>query len=69
MKELKIAASISAMPCFDSQREVIDVLHTDFTDVAAVVLSVQDINHGMINSIHELGLNIQFMPLFAAKKN
>ncbi|AJJ64769.1 ornithine decarboxylase SpeF [Yersinia aldovae] len=63
MKELKIAASISAMPCFDSQREVIDVLHTDFTDVAAVVLSVQDINHGMINSIHELGLNI---PIYAA---
>ncbi|HDL8274522.1 TPA: ornithine decarboxylase SpeF, partial [Yersinia enterocolitica] len=46
-----------------SQREVVDVLHTDFTDVAAVVLSVQDINNGVIESIHSLGLDI---PIFAA---
>ncbi|HHH0550245.1 TPA: ornithine decarboxylase SpeF, partial [Yersinia enterocolitica] len=58
-----IAASTSAMPCFESQREVVDVLHTDFTDVAAVVLSVQDINNGVIESIHSLGLDI---PIFAA---
>ncbi|HDL7929029.1 TPA: ornithine decarboxylase SpeF, partial [Yersinia enterocolitica] len=45
------------------QREVVDVLHTDFTDVAAVVLSVQDINNGVIESIHSLGLDI---PIFAA---
>lgn len=51
------------MPCFESQREVVDVLHTDFTDVAAVVLSVQDINNGVIESIHSLGLDI---PIFAA---
>ncbi|EOI6454360.1 ornithine decarboxylase SpeF [Yersinia enterocolitica] len=63
MKKLNIAASISAMPCFESQREVVDVLHTDFTDVAAVVLSVQDINNGVIESIHSLGLDI---PIFAA---
>ncbi|WP_342079998.1 ornithine decarboxylase SpeF, partial [Yersinia enterocolitica] len=60
---LNIAASTSAMPCFESQREVVDVLHTDFTDVAAVVLSVQDINNGVIESIHSLGLDI---PIFAA---
>ncbi|HDL8254140.1 TPA: ornithine decarboxylase SpeF, partial [Yersinia enterocolitica] len=41
----------------------VDVLHTDFTDVAAVVLSVQDINNGVIESIHSLGLDI---PIFAA---
>ncbi len=63
MKKLNIAASLSAMPCFESQREVVDVLHTDFTDIAAVVLSVQDINNGVIESIHELGLEI---PIFAA---
>lgn len=63
MKKLNIAASTSAMPCFESQREVVDVLHTDFTDVAAVVLSVQDINNGIIESIHSLGLDI---PIFAA---
>ncbi|HDL6514859.1 TPA: ornithine decarboxylase SpeF [Yersinia enterocolitica] len=63
MKKLNIAASTSAMPCFESQREVVDVLHTDFTDVAAVVLSVQDINSGVIESIHSLGLDI---PIFAA---
>ncbi|HDL8291169.1 TPA: ornithine decarboxylase SpeF, partial [Yersinia enterocolitica] len=62
-KKLNIAASTSAMPCFESQREVVDVLHTDFTDVAAVVLSVQDINNGVIESIHSLGLDI---PIFAA---
>lgn len=63
MKKLNIAASTSAIPCFESQREVVDVLHTDFTDVAAVVLSVQDINNGVIESIHSLGLDI---PIFAA---
>ncbi|AKP34129.1 ornithine decarboxylase SpeF [Yersinia aleksiciae] len=63
MKKLNIAASTSAIPCFESQREVVDVLHTDFTDVAAVVLSVQDINNGVIDSIHALGLEI---PIFAA---
>ncbi|MCB5321644.1 ornithine decarboxylase SpeF [Yersinia intermedia] len=63
MKKLNIAASLSAIPCFESQREVVDVLHTDFTDIAAVVLSVQDINNGVIESIHELGLEI---PIFAA---
>ncbi|MCB5312606.1 ornithine decarboxylase SpeF [Yersinia intermedia] len=63
MKKLNIAASLSAIPCFESQREVVDVLHTDFTDIAAVVLSVQDINNGVIENIHELGLEI---PIFAA---
>ncbi|CNB77422.1 ornithine decarboxylase [Yersinia frederiksenii] len=63
MKKLNIAASTSAIACFESQREVVDVLHTDFTDVAAVVLSVQDINNGVIDSIHSLGLEI---PIFAA---
>ncbi|WP_145512734.1 ornithine decarboxylase SpeF [Yersinia kristensenii] len=63
MKKLNIAASTSAIPCFETQREVVDVLHTDFTDVAAVVLSVQDINNGVIESIHSLGLDI---PIFAA---
>lgn len=63
MKKLNIAASTSAIPCFETQREVVDVLHTDFTDVAAVVLSVQDINNGVIESIHSLGLEI---PIFAA---
>ncbi|MDA5544847.1 ornithine decarboxylase SpeF [Yersinia rochesterensis] len=63
MKKLNIAASTSAIPCFETQREVVDVLHTDFTDVAAVVLSVQDINNDVIESIHSLGLDI---PIFAA---
>ncbi|CNH81118.1 ornithine decarboxylase [Yersinia thracica] len=63
MKKLNIAASTSAIPCFETQREVVDVLHTDFTDVAAVVLSVQDINNNVIESIHSLGLDI---PIFAA---
>ncbi|WP_145539388.1 ornithine decarboxylase SpeF [Yersinia kristensenii] len=63
MKKLNIAASTSAIPCFETQREVVDVLHTDFTDIAAVVLSVQDINNGVIESIHSLGFDI---PIFAA---
>ncbi|WP_267248800.1 ornithine decarboxylase SpeF [Yersinia sp. Marseille-Q5920] len=63
MKKLNIAASTSAIPCFETQREVVDVLHTDFTDVAAVVLSVQDINNDVIENIHSLGLDI---PIFAA---
>lgn len=63
MKKLKIAANNATLACFETAREVIDVHHTDFTDIAAVVLSVDDVQNGMVLHIKEIGLNI---PLFVA---
>ncbi|QLK59985.1 ornithine decarboxylase SpeF [Enterobacteriaceae bacterium Kacie_13] len=63
MKKLKIAANDATLACFETAREVIDVHHTDFTDIAAVVLSVDDVQNGMVLHIKDIGLDI---PLFVA---
>ena len=63
MKTLKIAASDSVLSCFDTEREITNVHTTDFSDIAAIVVSVQDIHDGILAKIHETGLSI---PTFAA---
>lgn len=63
MKTLKIAAHRSTLDCFETSREIIALHQTDFTDVAAAVLSVEDVQCGMISHLTEIGLNI---PLFVA---
>lgn len=63
MKTLKIAANISTQSCFDTARAVVDIHQTDFTDIAAAVLSVEDVRQGMVTHLIETGLNI---PLFVA---
>ncbi|MGE9553738.1 ornithine decarboxylase SpeF [Erwinia amylovora] len=63
MNRLKIASNNSALSCFESSREIVDVHHSDFTDIAAVVLSVEDLNQGLATEIDALGFNI---PVFAA---
>lgn len=63
MKKLKIAANTATLACFDTVRETVDVHHTDFTDIAAVVLSVEDVQNGMLSHLSEIGLAI---PLFMA---
>src|SRR5688572_2598437 len=63
MKTLRIAAHPSTLDCFETSREIIALHQTDFTDVAAAVLSVEDVQRGMIAHLTEIGLNI---PLFVA---
>lgn len=63
MKTLKIAASDSVLSCFDTEREITNVHTTDFSDIAAIVVSVQDIHDGILAKIHATGLSI---PTFAA---
>ena len=63
MNSLKIAASLSVRACFDTKREVINVLTTDFCDVGAAVVSVTDVNNGIVDKIKNTGLNL---PIFVS---
>ncbi|WP_114192207.1 ornithine decarboxylase SpeF [Edaphovirga cremea] len=63
MKKLNIAASHTVVNCFDTQREVVDIHHTDFNDIAAAVLSVEDVRNGFIQHIETTGFSI---PVFVA---
>ncbi|HGM5493346.1 TPA: ornithine decarboxylase SpeF [Serratia fonticola] len=63
MNNLKIAANQKTLSCFETAREITDVHHSDFNDVAAIVLSVEDVQHGLVAQLEETGLNI---PIFVA---
>ncbi|WP_372872798.1 ornithine decarboxylase SpeF [Shewanella sp.] len=63
MNSLKIAASLSVRSCFDTKREVVNVLTTDFCDVGAAVVSVTDVNNGIVDKIKNTGLNL---PIFVS---
>ena len=63
MQRLKIAASRSCPDCFSTTRDVVNIADTDFMDVAAVVLSINDIHKGIIEEIEETGFGI---PVFVA---
>lgn len=69
MKTLKIAASDSVLSCFDTEREITNVHTTDFSDIAAIVVSVQDIHDGILAKIHATGLSIPTLQRCAVKKS
>lgn len=52
MNSLKIATSLSVRSCFTTQREVVDVLKTDFCDIGAAVVSVEDVQNGIIDKMN-----------------
>lgn len=62
MKNLKIAASNNYFECFVTTREVVDIHQTKFIDIATAVVSVEDINSGILDTIEATGLKI---PVFA----
>lgn len=66
MSELKIAVSRSCPDCFSTQRNIVNVDETHFIDVAAVVLSVNDIERGKLEEIDATGYGI---PVFVATEN
>ncbi|MBI3907715.1 MAG: ornithine decarboxylase, partial [Pseudomonas fluorescens] len=61
MKTLKIAASEGASTCFLNAREVVPLGHTDFTDVAVAVVSVNDVLAGSLDVSQRTGFDI---PIF-----
>lgn len=63
MSELKIAVSRSCPDCFSTQRTIVNVDESNFIDVAAVVLSVNDIERGKLDEIDATGYGI---PVFIA---
>ncbi|MDH0450432.1 ornithine decarboxylase SpeF [Shewanella sp. GD04112] len=63
MKSLKVAASLSVRSCFEIDREVVNVLTTDFCDVGAAVVSVDDVKHGIVEKIKNTGLKL---PIFVS---
>ncbi|WP_312629185.1 ornithine decarboxylase SpeF [Scandinavium sp.] len=63
MSELKIAVSASCPDCFTTTRAIIDTHGTKFIDVAAAVLSLNDIAEGKLDDIAATGYNL---PVFIA---
>lgn len=63
MTPLKIAASTTVAIHLRTGREVVTLDNTDFTDVAAVVLSVSDSRSGMLALLRHTGFKL---PVFIA---
>ena len=61
MQRLKIAASRACHAFIATRRDIIDLHDSNFIDVAAAVLSINDIHKGMVEKIEETGFNI---PIF-----
>ncbi|WP_222889897.1 ornithine decarboxylase SpeF [Enterobacter sp. C2] len=58
MQRLKIAASRACHDFISTRRDIIDLHDSNFIDVAAAVLSINDIHKGMVEKIEETGFNI-----------
>ncbi|ALB64080.1 Ornithine decarboxylase [Cronobacter condimenti 1330] len=58
MKSLKIAASHAVAPLLSTSRAIVTLDNTDFTDVAAVVLSVADTRTGILALLKRTGFNL-----------
>ncbi|RWR01656.1 ornithine decarboxylase [[Pantoea] beijingensis] len=63
MTTLKIAASASVAPNLRTGRDIVTLDRTDFTDVAAVVVSVADSRSGILALLRHTGFNL---PVFIA---
>ncbi|MCF1426751.1 MAG: ornithine decarboxylase SpeF [Shewanella sp.] len=61
MKSLKIAANLSTLNYFKTERKVNDIYATDFCDIGAVIIRIEDVKHGIIEKIESRGLKL---PIF-----
>jgi ornithine decarboxylase len=64
MKHLNIACTAESKEYFSTNRELVLAEHTDFTDVAAVVVTDSDVN--LINEVHNTKFGV---PVFIVLKN
>lgn len=69
MEKLKIAVNTNTSECFSTERETVDINNTNFTDVSAAVISVEDAVSGTLDTIEQTGFGIPVLLPFAAKKN
>jgi ornithine decarboxylase len=58
MKSLKIAASLDVIATLETHREVVTLDSTDFTNIAAVVLSAADSRSGILTLLKRTGFNL-----------
>ena len=58
MSYLKVAVGSAPSTCFDSARARVSLAETDFTDVGAVVLGMEDVAAGTIKDLAAKGLEI-----------
>ncbi|TNV19204.1 ornithine decarboxylase [Buttiauxella sp. B2] len=58
MKSLKIAASHDVVATLETHREIVTLDSTDFTNIAAVVLSVADSRSGILALLKRTGFNL-----------
>lgn len=58
MNQLKIAASVAVADKLNTQREVVCLADTDFTDVAAIVITEADIRSGILALLQHTGFGI-----------
>jgi len=65
MNPLKIAASVAVAPSLslNTTRDVVTLDNTDFTDVAAVVVTLSDTRSGVLTLLQKIGFNL---PVFVA---
>ncbi|WP_318389031.1 ornithine decarboxylase SpeF [Enterobacter sp.] len=61
MKKLKIAIGNGCPRPFFTDREFVNIDHTDFVDVAAIVINAMELNNGVLERINATGFAI---PLF-----
>ncbi|WP_318386176.1 ornithine decarboxylase SpeF [Enterobacter sp.] len=61
MKKLKIAIGNGCPRPFSTDREFVNIDHTDFVDVAAIVINAMELNDGVLERINATGFAI---PLF-----
>ncbi|XBS69121.1 Orn/Lys/Arg decarboxylase N-terminal domain-containing protein [Acerihabitans sp. KWT182] len=66
MKSLNIAASASLIGQLQTARDIVPLAETDFTDVAALVVSPDDVRAGLLSILRNTGLSI---PAFVAIDN
>ena len=60
MNPLKIAASAALAPALTVGRDVVALDSTDFTDVAAVVVSVAEARSGILGLLRHTGFSFRF---------
>lgn len=63
MSELKIAVSRDCPVCFNTSRTLVPTDQTQFIDIAATVLSIEDVECGKLDEIDATGYNL---PIFIA---
>lgn len=61
MTDLKIAVSRTCPNCFSTQRNIVNTSETNFIDVAAVVLTLEDIECGKLDELKATGYNLSLI--------